>query len=101
MVLLHVIEAAPPVDDALHFAGLQGPIEDVQHRAFALLHVEDGNSGERPPVGGLTAAFRVERAAVEDHCRPSAQVAHGEDPAGKPRQIGIVQIEALGHGTRF
>src|SRR5258708_7676129 len=74
VVLLHVVEAAAPVDLRVDLAGLQGFLEEVQDGAVALLRVEHADAAERAAIAGLPAALRVEGGAVEDRGRAAVQL---------------------------
>ena len=66
VVLLHVIEAARPVDRGGDRPRRDRLLEQVQDGAVALLCVEHLHRAQHAAIAGLPAAFRVERAAVQD-----------------------------------
>ncbi len=99
-VLLHVVEAAAPVDDAGGGAGGDqgiGGRGEVVGDAIALIDdVEDGDAAEGAGVEGLAAGGGVEGRAVEVG---DAAIGGGfEDQRGKIAQVGIGVIETVGHG---
>ena len=65
-VLLHVVEAALPVETQIRGARRDRRREHVADRAILLLHVEDGDAVQRAAVGGLAAALGVEDRVLED-----------------------------------
>jgi len=98
VMLLHVVEAPGPVDAPFHFgAGLEGPVEEVQHVAFRLLHVQDLRASEGAAIPGLAAAFRIEGGSVEQGRRLSALLGAADYTGSETDEIGIGQIQALGH----
>ena len=65
-VLLHVVEAARPVDAALRFAGIQRSINDVDDFIFVLAHVQNIGVAKFPEVVRLAAGTRIKSSAIED-----------------------------------
>ena len=65
-VLLHVVEAARPVDAALRFAGIQRSINDVDDFIFVLAHVQNIGVAKFPEVVRLAAGTRIKSGAIED-----------------------------------
>src|SRR5207302_1736474 len=70
-------------------------------RPRPLLHVDHRGARERAAIGGLPAAFRVERAAIEDRGGTAAEVGQRDDACGKAGQVRVAQVEAVGHGRRI
>jgi len=97
VVLLHVIEPARPVDLGRDLAGLQRLGEDVKHGAPPLLGIGDLHTAQRAPVAGLAAPFGVERRAIEDRGGPSVQLADFQHAGAEGPEVGILEVEALGH----
>ena len=97
VVLLHVIEPASPVDLGRDLAGVQRLGEEVQHRAIPLLGVEDLHTAQRPPIAGLAAPFGIERAAIQDCGGPPIQLADLQHAGAKGPEVGVLEVETLGH----
>ena len=74
-MLLHVVEAARPVDFAVHLrADRKRPVGQMQNVAVHDLHVQNACGIDRAGIERLTARGWVKRAAVEPHVEA---VAHG------------------------
>src|SRR3990172_7210645 len=67
-VLLHVIEAARPVDLALNFGGLDGPRYHVQNRLVALAdnHIFHWHTVDRAAIVRLAAGGGIEICLIEN-----------------------------------
>ena len=71
-VLLHVIEPAGPVDDAVHRVVRERRVQHVQDVAVLLVDdVDDAGAAQRAGVERLPAGGRIEGGAIEDHARPA------------------------------
>ena len=100
-VLLHVVEAAGPVD----LAGdgrllLEWCSHDMDDLAVRVDNVEDLDPGEASGVEGLAARRWVERRAVEHDCRSAFELERTpndgiEDGTGR---VGVV--DSISHGIR-
>ena len=97
MVLLDVITAPPGVDATLDAFGRQRPVEHVQDLAVPLADRLDARLAERPRVPGLPAALRVERHPVQDDGRSAVVLESAHDRRLELEQVGIRQVESLGH----
>src|SRR3954451_8543317 len=98
VVLLHVVEATLPVDPSFHVgSGGERAIEEVEDFSARLLHVDDLDPAQRSSIGRLAATLGVEGAAIEERRRLAVSLRAGDDARGEVRQIGIAQVEALGH----
>ena len=73
----------------------------MQHHSFPFLHVQHRRAGQRPAIGRLAAAFRIERAAVQHRGGPAAQLREREEAGGEAGQVRVAQVQALGHGGRI
>ena len=101
-VLLHVVEAARPVDAPLD------PLSDGQRRVyhvphFAVLvhvHVHDARAAQRACVVGLPAAGGIKRAAIQPHAPRVLLRLARQHRRVKFLQIGIVVIQSLRHASR-
>ena len=99
-VLLHVVEAAVPVDGAGEGgADLHRDIHGVENRAVLLLDVQDLRLAQGAEVTGLAAALRVEGRAVQGHEEAIFAGVTAEDPGGEGFQVGVGVVELFrGHG---
>ncbi len=68
-VLLNMVEASLPIDRAVHRAGKNGPVGDVDDFVVVLtvVDVDDGCFAEAAGVVRLSARGRIERRPVEQH----------------------------------
>ena len=97
-VLLHVIEAAEPVDGALalHRPGIERPGEVVRDAVLFIGDIQHGHTGDGPGIEGLPPGGGIEGGAVEVDGAPVGGAFH--DARGELAQVGIGVIEAVGHG---
>lgn len=102
-VLLHMVEAAGPVDGAIHvFANFHRVFDSVEDHAVFLVDVGDGKAVHRAVVGGLAAAFGIEGGAVQRHQVSALARLTGEDRGGEVPQKGVGVIELFRfHGGTF
>jgi hypothetical protein len=102
-VLLHVIEPARPLDDALdQRARLERTIDHV-HDALILMvdHVEHRASAQGAEIVRLSAARRVEGGPGERNLEPAVPGRAGRHLRFEFGQIGVGVVDAFGHaGTR-
>src|SRR5215471_5648158 len=78
-VLLHVVEAARPVNAAIDFAGRDRPVYDVQDLVvFQIADVEDVCVAKLAEVVRLAAGSRIEVGLVEEHAPAGAVLARDE-----------------------
>ena len=100
-VLLHVIEAARPVDEAVHDrAHLRGNAADHVHHVahVVVLHLDDRCAGEGAEVVWLSAGGWVERRAIEPDRRVRAARLRPHDRRIKRRCGWLAVIQAVGRG---
>ena len=98
VVLLHVVEAAGPIDRSFHFsAGVERTVEQVQHLAVPILHVEHRRTAQRALVPRLAAALGIEGAAVQHRCWLAIQIPQRDEMGGEAGQVGVAEVEAFGH----
>ena len=106
-MLLHVIEAADPVDfssdrRACDRRWSADKVHDVTR--LVLFDLEHRGAAERAGVERLTARYRVKSGAIEPHCRAFAARV-GTNHGGFERAgVGLVVIQAIGRrhvGSRF
>ncbi len=102
-VLLHVIEAAGPVDRAgdRGRGGREWRLENVAEGAFLIhLDVEDPDGVQVPVIRGLSASLGIEGRPVENHGRVILPRVPGENPGGEGGQCRVSEVEAFrGHGA--
>ncbi len=80
-VLLHVLEAARPVDDAPRRAELDWTLHQVQNPAVvAIDDVDDASGAEGAGIERLATGGRIEGGAVEDGCEVSRTLRHASTP---------------------
>ena len=101
-VLLHVVEAARPVDLAVNVAARrQGRVHAVEHVAVPHEHIKDVRPAQRTRVVGLAAGGGIKGRAVEadEICIPvGGAIRH---PRVKGSQVGIVIVKALSHAVHL
>ncbi len=97
VVLLDVVAAPVGVDVAFDAFGRQRPVEDVQDLAVLLDDRHDARLAERSGVPWLPAALGVERRPVEDDGRSAGVLESAKDRRLELEQVGIRQVESLGH----
>ena len=95
-VLLHVIEAAAPIDGALHRLAIERPDEVVRDALPFVGDVQHRDAGDGPGVAGLAPGSGIKRGAVEVDGAPVRGAF--QDARGELAQVGIGVIEAFGHG---
>ena len=98
MVLLHVIEAPRPIEAGGVLAGRERLVEQMQDFAAALLGINHVRGAEVAAIAGLAAALRIERGLVEDGGRLAVEVADLDDARAERGEVGVLEIEAGGHG---
>jgi hypothetical protein len=99
VVLLHVVEPPDPVDLALHGVAVERPRKQVPDGPVVIgLDVHHGYRIELPVVSRLAAAFGVEGRPVEGHGRVSFPIRPGDDGGGEGGEVGVGEVEPVGHG---
>ncbi len=66
-VLLHVVEAARPVDAAIDAANRNRAVHDVNNAIFAVLYIEHVGVAKLAEVVWLTAGTRIKQGLIEHH----------------------------------
>src|SRR5678816_276413 len=97
-VLLHVIEAARPVDLASHaITGGQRPADDVNDLGILVDRLDDLDRAKTTDIKGLTAGCRIERRAIEHDDRAALSLGGARDSRleRSARRLGVVN--AIGH----
>ena len=102
-VLLHVVEAARPVDFRLHVrARRHGPVGVVEERAVRLVAAgdRDGAAGkaERAGVARLAAGVGEKDRLVEREVVARLRRRAGEHARAAAGQVAVFEIQASGHG---
>ena len=95
-VLLHVVEAAGPVEGAVDGPVWSGSGEAVRDAVVLVDDFDNGDAGDGAGIEGLAAGGGVERGAVE--VDGAAVVGAVEDTGGEFAEVGVGVVEALGHG---
>src|SRR5258708_37221400 len=76
-MLLHMIEAARPVDFSRRVAKREGRVQHVHHAVVTVDNFVDnfahGDTAERTDIEGLAARAGIECSAVEHHAHPSIE----------------------------
>src|SRR5258708_39026410 len=94
MVLLHVIKAASPIDDALDFAERpRRRIHEMKPLTIALLRIQHRYAVQSAPVSRLTAALSVEGGAVQHHRQLILVLKHSDDPRVELGQVAVKHVE--------
>src|SRR5262249_34145345 len=100
VVLLHVVESPEPIDRALHLLGSAVPcVHQVKHFAIALLSIKNGNGSQRAAVPGLAAPLGIEGGLIQNHGQPALELKRANNSGAKAGQVGVRQVEALGHAA--
>ena len=101
-MLLHVVEAAGPVDLGSDFAVCKRRVEDMGHALFLVDYLDDVRAAERSDVEGLAAgggiecsAVQIDAAAVVSWFRPRAR----EIPGGSSRDSKGVRSRVKSYGA--
>ena len=101
-VLLHVVEAARPVDLAVNFAShVQGRVRAVEDIAVLHKHIKDVRPAQRARVVGLAAGSGIKGRAVkaDEICICVGGAVRHPRVEGSP--IGIVIVKALCHAVHL
>jgi len=96
-VLLHVVEAARPVDRSGEPVTHDRGLDDVGDAVALVDHVDDRHAAEPTGVERLAPGGGVEGGAVE--IDPAAGVGTGCDGGVEGGEIGVGVVEAGGHGV--
>src|SRR5262249_26716343 len=98
-VLLHMIEAARPVEREARGPDRNRRGKVVTDLAVLLLHVEDGDVVQEPVIRGLAAAFGIEDRVGEDGERTRAFGAREEHVRleRRPPRLALVRGKFGGH----
>jgi hypothetical protein len=103
-VLLHVVEAARPIDAAAHLGpfGRGVALYDVEHALrLSVDALDDAGAAERAGVRRLPAAGRVEGRAVERDGRAAVvRARQGQDARVELGQVRVVVVEPFGHRSK-
>src|SRR5690606_6568480 len=101
-MLLHMVEAALPVDFACHFVAPQLPLHEMNDRPI-LAHEDVGDrpAVQRATVGRLPARRGVEAGAVEDDGNEPVFFDALDDTRAEARLVGVLVIEAITHPGRY
>ena len=95
-VLLHVIEAARPVEAKCRRAPGHGAFEEVPDPVRRLLDVEDGDAREESPIGRLAAPFGIEDRVGEDGEGAAVLLARCEDLGIEVRPVRVALVGGEG-----
>ena len=91
-VLLHVVEAAVPVEPHTDGPRRHGRGDVVPDLAARLLHVENLDPVQEAVIRGLSPAFGKENRIVENRVRPPRVVAHLEDRGVELRAVRLALV---------
>jgi hypothetical protein len=98
-MLLHVIEAALPVDFGVDFSGRDRGVEDMSHAVFLIDYLDDVRSAQLSSVEGLATGGGIESGAVQID---APAVAGGFDhTSAKFLEVAVLIVKALSHGVMF
>ena len=102
-VLLHMIEAARPVDMAADLrAHRQLTVAQVGDDAVLLVYVQHPGIPQRAVVGGLSAALGIEGGTVQHHRKAALHSPAGLHHGGEVLQKGVFVVELDGlHQSSF
>ena len=101
-VLLHVVEAARPVDVALHrLAHAHRRGDGVPDHAVLLVHVHDARSAQRAAVGGLTAALGIKGRGGQSGAQHASVLLAGQHGGAEAGAVCVAFIQSFGlfHGN--
>jgi hypothetical protein len=98
-VLLHVIEAASPVDFSRYFTGSDRSIQHMDDAAILIDNVDYRGPSENSGIEGLAARGWIKRRAIEIDAPPIA--GRINDDRAKFPEIRIVVIKPFGHRAYF
>ena|SRR5687767_10458653 len=96
-MLLHVIEAADPIDRALDVADAERIREPVRDAIVLVDDIHDACSADRPGIEWLPSRGRIEGSAIEINGTAIRGTFH--DPRRKFTKVGIGVIETFSHQT--
>src|SRR5262245_27418379 len=99
VVLLHVIEPAWPVHDAVHLLRVEGPFERVPYGVAVAVHVDHAHAVQRALIRRLPAPLGIERAAVEPHARPALMHITALHAGVEGGEVGIRVVESVSQET--
>ncbi len=92
VVLLHMVEAARPIDLALHKVVGERGGQHVPHHAIFRLHIQHGHAAKHASIGGLAAALGIKCALIERDRRLASALGPRNYMRAKLRQVGIGKI---------
>ena len=103
-VLLHVVEAARPVDAAFNATSGERTVNDVEDAVIGVPHIHDVGVAQFAKIVGLTARSRVEQSLIEEYAPPLTEAAFftfaerfaTENLGGEIVLKGIVVVEPAG-----
>lgn len=96
-VLLHVIEAAGPIDATLDLRSVHGRLGDMDNALAFLEDFQDRRIGNPAKVVWLAAGSRIEGGPIQTDAAPVGAPVHNR--GREVAQVGIVVVEALGRQT--
>ena len=100
-VLLHMVEAARPVDDAPRRAELDWTLHQVQNPAVvAIDDVDDASGAEDAGIERLATGGRIERVRSRTACQMARTLRHCVNADHRSIElagVGVVIVEAFGH----
>jgi len=91
-VLLHVVEAACPVEPPVNFVGHQFTRQKMQRPAIGGTYFQDRHAVQLTEIAWLPAARGVEGGAVQHHRRLTIHFQPPHDASVKLLQIWVVVI---------
>jgi hypothetical protein len=95
-VLLHVIEAARPIDEGIDLYDWRGGRGEAVSDAVVLIDdVDHGDAGERAGIEGLAAGGGIEGGAVEVDGEAVGRAVY--DAGAEVVDVGIGVVETFGH----
>ena len=96
-VLLHVVEAALPVNhDRYSFPNFHRILANVENNAVFFMYVRHGDAVQGAVVGRLAAALGIKSGAVENHTISAVNLLARENLGGKLTQIGVLIVKLFG-----
>ena len=94
-MLLHVIEAAAPVNSAGYRLPTEGPGEEMSYALTFVNHIDNLDPSELPGIERLTAGGGIEGSAVQ--IDPAGLVRSGDNGGFEISQVRVGIIESLSH----
>ena len=94
-MLLHVIEAAAPVNSAGYRLPTEGPSEEMSYPLTFVNHIDNLDPSEVPSIERLTSGSGIEGGAVQ--IDPAGLVGSVDNGGFEVAQVRVGIIESLGH----